>query len=325
MKEPCVSWGAEIMAETIRDVYGESLCELGADERIVVLDADVSSSTKSGLFGAKYPERFYNVGIAKANMMAMAAGLSSVGKIPFLNTFAVFMSTLGLCAARALVSYGRQNVKMMGAYSGLSDAYDGSSHHSYEDIAVMRTLPFVEVLVPSDALQTRWLLRYAVEKKGPMYIRLSRDAFDRVYDDNTEFTPGKGIVVRQGADATVVACGKMVAEAMKAADLLCSEGIDLRVVDLFSIKPLDTELLVQCAAETGGIVTAEEHSVIGGLGGAVAEALAKSGRPVPMEMVGMQDCFGESGPYPQLLGKYGLDARAIAGRVKRLLLRASMT
>ena len=308
------------MAKAIREVYGEALVKYGKDNPdVVVLDADVSGSTKSAIFGKACPDRFFNMGIAEANMTAAAAGMASVGKIPFVNTFAVFLTTIGLLPARALGSYSKVNIKMAGAYGGMSDAFDGPSHHALEDIAVMRTLPNFKVFVPCDAAQTEWVVKNAIEDPSPMYIRLSRDVFPDVYAEGVTFEEGKGRIVRDGTDATVIACGLMVGNAMAAAEELAKEGISLRVVDMFCIKPLDEELVVRCAKETGAIISAEEHSVIGGLGGAVSEALCKAGAQVPMGFVGTNDLHGECGPYKQLQAKYGLDAAAIVAKVKETI------
>ena len=308
------------MGKAIRDVYGEALVKYGKDdERVVVLDADVSGSTKSGIFGKACPERFLNVGIAEANMTAMSAGLASVGKIPFVNTFAVFLTSIGLCAARAFGSYSQIPIKMVGAYGGMSDAFDGPSHHALEDIAIMRSLPNFEVFVPCDAAQTEWLVKYAIDTPKPIYLRLSRDAFPDLYTSETKFEAVKGNIVREGTDATIIACGLMVSHALEATKELAKEGIDVRVVDMFCIKPIDEELIVRCASETGAIVSAEEHSIIGGLGSAVAEVLAKDNCEVPQGFVGTNDCHGECGPYNKLQEKYGLDANAIAAKVRETI------
>ena len=305
------------MAKAIRDVYGDALVKFGKDNKnVVVLDADVSGSTKSAVFGKACPDRFFNVGIAEANMTAMAGGLASVGKIPFVNTFAVFLTTIGLLSARALGSYSKLPIKMVGAYGGMSDAFDGPSHHALEDIAIMRTLPNFKVFVPCDATETEWVVKNAIEDASPMYLRLSRDVFPDVYSEGTSFEEGKGNIVREGKDATVIACGLMVGHAMKAAEELAKEGIEIRVVDMFCIKPLDKELVVRCAKETGAIISAEEHSIIGGLGGAVSEALCAAGAQVPMGFVGTNDIHGECGPYAKLQEKYGFDAAAIVRKVK---------
>lgn len=310
------------MSKAIREAYGECLKKYGADdERIVVLDADVSGSTKSAIFGKAYPDRFYNCGIAEYAMMGMAAGMARNGKIPFVNTFAVFLTTIGAQAARAALSYSGLNVKMMGGYGGLSDAYDGCTHHALEDIAMMRTLPGMTVMVASDEQITDWMVKTAIEVEGPMYIRLSRDASPDCHPADAKFELGKGMVVQEGTDVTVIACGLMVSTAIAASKLLADKGISVRVVDMFTIKPIDAELIEICAKETGAIVTAEEHSVIGGLGGAVAEVLAKCGCGVPVEMIGTQDTHAESGAYKDILHKYGLDAEAVAAAIEKAVAR----
>lgn len=309
------------MAKAIRDVYGETLKKYGAtNENIVVLDCDVSGSTKSAVFGKEYPDRFYNCGISEYAMMGMAAGMAKSGKIPFVNTFAVFLTTLGSLAARTFMSYSGVPIKMMGAYGGLSDAFDGATHHALEDIAMMRVLPGIDVMVASDAQITDWMVKTAIETPHPMYIRLSRDAAPDCHPADAKFELGKGMVVREGTDVTVIACGLMVSTAIAAAEKLAGK-ISVRVVDMYCIKPIDAELIEKCAKETGAIVTAEEHSIIGGLGGAVAEVLAKAGCSVPTEMVGMNDCHGESGPYAALLKKYGLDADSVAAAIERAAAR----
>lgn len=310
------------MAKAIREVYGSVLAELGENNKdIVVLDADLSGSTKSGIFGKAHPERFFNMGIAESNMVATAAGLSTVGKIPFVNTFTVFLTTLGLMATRAQVCYGNLNVKFGGAYCGMSDAFDGSTHHATEDIAVMRSLPNMTVLVPSDEKSTRWVTEYACAHQGPIYLRLSRDVYPDLYTEETKFECGKGAMVRDGSDVTVIACGLLVHKAIEAAEILKDKGISVRVVDMYSIKPIDKDLILKCAAETGAIVTAEEHNIYGGLGGAVSEVLAWGAAGVPTEFVGIQDTFTESGPYNQLLAKYGVDAKGVITGIEKVLAR----
>lgn len=308
------------MGKAIRDAYGESLLKYGKDnKRVVVLDADVSSSTKSGIFGKACPDRSFNCGIAEAHMAAMAGGLAAVGKIPFINTFAVFMTTIGLLSARAFGSYSKLNVKFMGGYGGLSDAYDGPSHHSLEDVAVMRTLPNFQVFVAADEVQVDWLVKNAIDVDAPMYIRLSRDATKTVYNEKTVFEAGKGITLREGKDVTIIACGVMVGEAMEAAELLDKKGISAQVIDMFCIKPIDRDLIIASASKTGAIVTAEEHSIIGGLGSAVAEVLTSSGACAIQEFIGTKDVHAECGDYRQLLSKYEIDASAIALAAERAI------
>jgi len=310
------------MAKAIREVYGTVLKELGeTNKNIVVLDADLSGSTKTAIFGKAYPERFFNMGIAESNMVATAAGLSTTGKIPFVNTFTVFLTSLGLCATRGQVCYGNLNVKLGGAYCGMSDALDGATHHALEDIAVMRSLPNMKVIVPSDETSTRWATKYAVDTYGPMYLRLSRDVYPDLYAEGTEFEMGKGNIVRDGSNVTVIACGIMVHKALEAAKMMEEKGVSVRVVDMYSIKPIDKDLILKCAAETGAIVTAEEHNIYGGLGSAVSEVLAWGGAAAPTEYVGLQDVFTESGKYGDLLRKYGIDANGVVAGIEKVLKR----
>jgi transketolase len=304
----------------LRDVYGEALKKYGAqNENVVVLDADVSSSTKSSIFAEAFPERFFNVGIAEANMVHMAAGLATTGKIPFVNTFAVFLTSIGLIGARAFGSYSQLNLKLMGGYGGLSDAFDGPSHHSLEDVAIMRALPHFQVFVASDEVLTDWLVKNAIETEGPMYIRLSLDSTLNLYEPGTEFQTGKGMIVREGSDATIIACGVMVGQAVLAAEELAQDGISVRVVDMFTIKPIDRELIIESAEQTGVIISAEEHNIYGGLGGAVAEVLAASGVKAIQKFVGVQDVHAESGPYDELLQRYGLGVDSVVQAVKEAL------
>jgi transketolase len=310
------------MAKSIRDVYGEALAELGAEyANIVVLDADLSGSTKSKVFGQKYPDRFFNMGIAESDMVSCAAGLATTGKIPFVNTFTVFLTTLGLISTRAQVCYGNLNVKLAGGYCGMSDALDGATHHATEDIAVMRSLPNMQVIVPADPEATRWATRYAVEHVGPVYLRLSRGEYPDLYPAGTKFEAGKGKVVREGKDCTVFAIGIMVHKALEAAELLKAEGIDLEVIDLVSVKPIDRELIAASAKKTGAVVCAEEHQIYGGAGSAVAEVLAGEGVGAPTEFIGIQDTFTETGKYDGLMETYGLDAKAVAQAAKRAITR----
>ncbi len=308
------------MSMTIREAYAQALVKYGADDpRVVVLDADVSGSTRSVVFQNAVPDRFYNVGIAEANMTAMAAGFAAVGKIPFANAFGVFITSNGLLAATTFGSYAGLPVKLVGAYGGLSDSFDGPSHHSIEDIAIMRALPNFKVFVASDWVLTDWLVKNAIADPSPMYLRMSREAFRQLYAESEKFECGKGRILREGKDATIIACGLMCAHACEASDTLRREGVGVRVVDMFTIKPIDRELIVRCASETGCIVTAEEHSVVGGLGSAVAEVLCEEGACVRTGFVGICDCHAECGPYAQLQEKYGLTGAAIADKVRNLL------
>jgi len=310
------------MGRSQRDIYGDALVRYGKDnENVVVLDADVSNSTKSAGFGKDFPERFFNVGIAEANMVSMAAGLATTGKIPFINTFAVFLNSIGLIGARNFGSYSKLNMKFIGAYGGLSDSYDGPSHHSLEDIAIFRTLPNFQVFVASDEYLTDWLVKNAIEVNAPMYIRISRDETRTVYTPETKFEAGKGKVIREGKDATIIACGVMVGQAVEAAEKLAEKDIYVRVIDMFTIKPVDRELILESSALTGAIVTAEEHSVIGGLGGAVAEVLTSYGGKIVQEFVGVNDCHAECGQYSQLLDKYGLGVDSLVAAVEKAIAR----
>lgn len=311
------------MGKAIRDVYGDSLLKYGTENKnVVVLDADVSGSTKSAVFGSKNPERFFNMGIAESNMIGTAAGLAVQGFIPFVNTFAVFLTSIGLIGARTMGSYSGLNIKFMGGYGGLSDSFDGPTHHALEDVAIMRALPNFQVFVACDGAQTDWLVKNAVDVKGPMYIRLSRDATMDVHTSAAGFETGKGIVLREGRDAVIIACGVMVGKAMEAAELLAESNINVRVIDMFTIKPIDRELILESAAKTGAVVSAEEHNIIGGLGSAVAEVLSSGNACVPQEFIGMQDTHGECGPYRELLSKYHMDANAIAEAVKTAIKRS---
>ena len=310
------------MPKQIREVYGSVLAELGETNKdIVVLDADLSGSTKSAIFGKAHPERFFNMGIAEQNMVATAAGMATCGKIPFVNTFTVFLTSLGPRSARDQICYASLNVKFGGASCGMCGALAGASHHATEDIAFMRALPNMKVIAPADAAAARWATKYAVENYGPMYLRLSREVYPDLYDENMEFELGKGAIVRDGKDVTVIACGIMVHKAIEAADVLAERGISVRVVDMYSIKPIDRELIKQCAEETGAIVCAEEHNVHGGLGSAVSEVLAYFGCGVPTEFVGIQDTFTESAPYKELLAKYGVDANGVIAGIEKVLER----
>lgn len=307
------------MGKAIREIYGETLAELGAEyPDIVALDADLSGSTKSAVFGKKFPERFFNMGIAEADMVATAAGLATVGKIPFVNTFTVFLTSIGLLATRSQICYANLNVKLAGAYGGMSDALDGCTHHATEDLAAMRALPNMRVIVPSDPASTRWATRWAVENQGPVYLRLSRMEFPELYGEDESFELGKAKVVREGKDCTVFAIGIMVHKALEAAELLAAEGIDVQVVDLLSLKPIDAETVIRCAKQTGCCVVAEEHQPYGGACSAVSEVLAQAGVGARTEFVAVPDCFTQSGKYDLLMERYGLDAASVAAAVRKV-------
>ncbi|MCG8502315.1 MAG: transketolase family protein [Firmicutes bacterium] len=308
--------------KAIRDAYGEVLAKLGEEnDNIIALEADVGSSSKSILFGKKYPDRYFNVGIAEANMAAMAAGFAAAGKIPFVNTFAAFMVLRAGDPVRSLIAYTNLNVKLAGTYAGLSDSYDGASHHAIADIAFMRALPNMTVISVADAVETELATRAAAAFEGPVYLRLSRAEVPIIFNkENYHFEIGKGVLLTQGDDVTIAATGYMVQKAVEAAERLKANGVRARVVNMHTIKPIDRELLIRCARETGAVVTVEEHNIYGGLGSAAAEVLSKE-YPVPMEVVGIEDTFTESGDYEQLLKKYGLSVENIMHSVKKIMKR----
>ena len=311
------------MAEKIatRHAYGESLAELGENPRIVALDTDVSTCTMSVIFGKKYPERFYNCGIAEANMIGMAAGMSTFGYIPFVHAFAMFMAGRGYDQIRNTICYPGLNVKCVGTHVGLSVGEDGATHQCVEDIALMRAIPGMTVICPADAAETAAATKAAAEFEGPVYLRLGRLPVETVTDvEGYNFQIGKAVQLREGSEVTVIATGLMVAEAVKAADMLATEEISVRVLDMHTIKPLDQEAVLKAAKETGGIVTAEEHNVLGGLGGAVSEVIAEK-YPVPVQRVGVQDCFGRSGDALALLKQYHLNAEDICMAAKKVIER----
>lgn len=302
----------------IRDAYGEALRELGkVNENVVALEADVGNSTKSILFGNEFPERYFNVGISELNMVNMAAGFASSNKIPFVNTFAAFMTTRGADPIQSLIAYDKLNVKLAGTYSGLSDSYDGASHQAITDIAFVRSIPDMTVVSVSDPVQTKKAVFAVADYDGPVYLRLSRAGAPTIYDESMEFEIGKGITLREGQDVAIIATGTVLHKALEAADLLKEEGISATVVDMHTIKPIDKDLIIECAKKTNAVVTVEEHSINGGLGSAVAEVLA-SNYPTPMEMVGA-DRFAESGDYEQLLEKYGYCKEAIADKCRQVI------
>ncbi len=303
----------------IRDAYGEALLKIGGENKdIVVLEADVGSSSKSILFGKEYPERYFNVGISEGNMVAMGAGFAAAGKTVFVNTFATFLTLRAGDPVNSLVAYTNLNVKLAGTYAGLSDSYDGASHHAISDIALMRSLPNMTVISVCDAVETAKAVKAVADYNGAVYLRLSRAPVETIFDESYNFEIGKGVQLTEGSDVTIVATGYMVQKSLEAAKLLKEKGISARVLDIHTIKPIDEELLVKCAKETGAIVTAEEHNVIGGLGGAVSEVLIKE-YPVPMEFVGVEDQYAESGDYELLLEKYGLSANNIVSKVEKVL------
>ena len=301
-----------------REAYGKALAELAnTNKNIVVLDADLSKSTKTADFKAVCPERFLNMGIAEANMVSVAAGMSTCGKIPFVSTFAMFAAGRAFEQIRNSVCYPKLNVKVCATHAGLTVGEDGASHHSVEDISLMRSIPNMVVISPSDAVETKAAIKAISEYQGPCYVRLGRAAVNIINDEATyKFEIGKAVKLSEGTDATIIATGIMVDAALEAKNTLASEGIDVRVINIHTIKPLDSEIILKAAKETGVIVTAEEHSVIGGLGSAVSEVISEN-YPVPVLKLGIQDVFGESGKPDQLLEAYGLTSKNIVEKVKK--------
>ena len=309
------------MSEMIatRDAYGKALVELGRENtRIVALDADLSGSTKTALFAKEFPDRFFNAGIAEANMIGMAAGLAAGGMIPFASTFAVFAAGRAFEQIRQSVAYAKLNVKIVATHGGITVGEDGGSHQSVEDLAIMRALPHMTVLCPADGPETEAAIRAVAAYDGPVYVRLGRSKVPVVFEHGCDFTIGKGHVLREGSDLTFITTGLMTAQALEAAAILAEGGVQARVLHLGSIKPFDTDLVVKAARETGAVVTAEEHSVIGGLAGAVCEALCES-HPVPVERVGLRDVFGQSGTAEDLLAHYGLTPAHLVEAAQRVL------
>jgi len=308
------------MSEVIamRDAYGNALLKLGGIyENIVVLEADVGNSTKSIIFGSKYPDRYFNVGISEINMVAMASGFAISGFNTFVNTFSVFMATRGLDPINSLIAYDSLNVKLIGHYAGLSDSYDGASHQAIFDIACMRTLPNMTIISPCDQIETEKAVLACGEYNGPVYMRLSRNANPIVYDDSYDFQLGKGVVIKEGSDIAIIATGYMVQKSLAAAYMLEEKGISAKVINIHTIKPLDEEIIIKSAKQTGMVLTVEEHSVYGGLGSAVSEVLSRN-YPVHVHCMGLTG-YAESGDYEQLLTKYSLDEYAIYKRVQEIL------
>lgn len=310
---------AEVIKKATRDGYGEALVELMEKyPNLVVLDADLAAATKSGIFKKAHPERFFDCGIAEANMMGVAAGLAAAGMLPFASSFAMFATGRAYEQVRNSIGYPHLNVKIGGSHAGISVGEDGATHQCCEDIALMRTIPGMTVVNPADYYEMKAAVKAVAAYEGPVYIRLGRLAIETVNNnDDYQFELGKGITLRDGKDITIVATGLMVGESLKAAEQLAKEGIDARVINIHTIKPIDADILKKAAAETGRLVTAEEHSIIGGLGDAVCEALREN--PVPVTKIGVNDCFGYSGPAVDLLKDFGLCADHVAEVVKQVL------
>jgi len=302
-----------------RDAYGKALLVLGAENPdVVVLDADLSKSTKTADFGKKYPERFFNMGIAEANLMGTAAGLAAAGKIPFASTFAVFATGRAFEQIRNSIAYPNLNVKIAATHAGITVGEDGGSHQAVEDVAIMRAVPNMVVLVPADGEETRQAVIAASQHKGPVYIRMGRLGLPVLFKEDYHFEIGKANVLKEGTDAAIMANGIMVSAALEAAAQLAAEGINVSVVNVASVKPLDEETILRVAAQAKAVVTAEEHNIIGGLGSAIAEVLGEK-MPTPMVRVGLRDTFGESGQPQELLEKYGLTAADLVKAVNQVL------
>ena len=310
------------MADKIatREAYGAALAEFGAKyDNLVVLDADLAGATKTGVFAKAFPERFFDCGIAEGDMVTVAAGLSTTGLIPFASSFAMFLAGRAFEQIRNSVGYPHLNVKLGATHGGITVGEDGATHQCLEDFALMRTIPGMTVICPCDAVETRAAVEAAIKYNGPVYLRFGRAATPVLFDKETyEFTWGKGVVMADGDDAAIIACGTMVDIALSARELLKADGINARVINMHTIKPIDKELVLKAAAETGAIVTAEEHNILGGLGEAVCGVVSEA-NPVPVLRVGTEDTFGRSGKVPPLMEMYGLTAENIAEKVKKAI------
>ena len=308
---------SEVKKIATRESYGNALAELGAEyENLVVLDADLAAATKTGIFKKAFPDRHIDCGIAECNMMGIAAGLATTGKIPFASSFAMFAAGRAFEQVRNSIGYPKLNVKIGATHAGISVGEDGATHQCNEDIALMRTIPGMVVINPADDIEAKAAVRAAIEHEGPVYLRFGRLAVPVINDTpDYKFELGKGVVLREGKDVTIIATGLPVSECLAAADKLAADGIDAKVINIHTIKPLDEDLVVKAAKETGKVVTVEEHSVIGGLGSAVCDVLSEK-CPTQVMKIGINDTFGESGPALELVKKYGLDADSIYEKVK---------
>ena len=308
---------SEVKKIATRESYGNALAELGAEfENLVVLDADLAAATKTGVFKKAFPDRHIDCGIAECNMMGIAAGLAATGKIPFASSFAMFAAGRAFEQVRNSIAYPKLNVKIGATHAGISVGEDGATHQCNEDIALMRTIPGMVVINPSDDVEAKAAVRAAIEHEGPVYLRFGRLAVPVINEKpDYKFELGKGVVLREGKDVTIIATGLPVSECLAAADKLAAEGIDAKVINIHTIKPLDEELVLAAAKETGKVVTVEEHSVIGGLGSAVCDVLSEK-CPTKVMKIGIEDTFGESGPAVELVKKYGLDEDSIYAKVK---------
>ncbi len=307
---------ADVIKKATREAYGAALAELGAvNEKVIVLDADLAEATKTGMFKKAFPERFFDTGIAECNMIGVAGGLATTGYTVFASSFAMFAAGRAFEQVRNTIGYPGLNVKIGATHAGISVGEDGASHQCCEDIALMRTIPGMTIINPADDVEARAAVFAAAEVNGPFYLRFGRLATPRIYDENYKFELGKGVQLREGTDVTIIATGLMVNEALIAAENLANDGINAAVINIHTIKPIDRDIIIKAAKETGCIVTAEEHSVIGGLGSAVSEVVTET-VPVPVVKLGVYDEFGQSGPAVELLKVYGLDAEHIAEKAK---------
>ena len=298
-----------------RQSYGEELAKIGEENKdIVVLDADLSTATKTEIFAKKFPDRFINVGIAEQNLMGIAAGLSSFGKIPYASTFAVFAAGRAYEQIRNSIAYPKLNVKICATHAGITVGEDGATHQMLEDLGLMRSLPNMTVMCTSDDIQTKWAVREISKINGPVYLRLCRLATPVIYDTSSKFEIGKAVQMGEGTDAAILATGVTVSEAIKAKEILKEKGIDVRVIDFHTIKPIDRKMIIKCAKETNRIITVEDHSIIGGLGSSVCEVLSEE-YPVKVERMGIVDTFGESGKADELMRKYKIDSTAIVEKI----------
>lgn len=307
---------ADVKKIATRESYGKALAELGAEhDDLVVLDADLAGATKTGTFKKAFPERHFNCGIAEADMICVAAGLSTTGLVPFASSFAMFAAGRAFEQVRNSIGYPKLNVKIGATHGGITVGEDGASHQCCEDIALMRSIPGMVVMTPADDVEARAMVRAAYEHEGPVYMRFGRSAVPVFHEEGMNFAIGKGEVIRQGKDVAIIANGVMVYEAMQAGELLAQAGVDAMIINMATVKPLDEELVLEAARQCGKVVTCEEHSVIGGLGEAVCSLLSEK-LPTPVKRIGVNDVFGTSGPAGELMKKYGLDAESIAQTVQ---------
>ena len=309
---------SDIIKTATREAYGKALVELGEkNDKVVVLDADLAAATKTGMFKKAFPDRFIDCGISESNMMGVAAGLATTGYTVFASTFAMFAAGRAYEQVRNSIAYPHLNVKIGATHAGISVGEDGASHQCCEDIALMRAIPGMTIINPADAVEARAAVLAAAEYEGPVYMRFGRLAVPAIFDESYKFEWGKAVVLSEGTDVTICATGLMVNEAIEAKKLLAEQGISAEIINVHTIKPLDKETVLRSAAKTGAVVTAEEHSVIGGLGSAVAEAVCEGGKPVPVVRLGVNDIFGKSGPAVELLHIFGLDAQNIVEKAKQ--------